>query len=268
MAHAFTLNPDITRAQVLKVPEPKFTETWRPTSHKRVVLAMEDVCKKNDIIIKEKKYALGQGWDHPVDGEPTPGHPDINMFACYTIDNDETSDKRLGSVLIFRNSIGKAFSIGMNAGTETWACTNLMVFGTFVEFRKHTGGLDNDQIRNVFQRGFDRVIPRMAGVYDYHNAMGEIKCNRVSKQALGYQALQEGILSARTLPRFHEMMFGNEEKEVEPKYPGNTLWDFHGVLTELFQDYELSGTFWLRQKQLNNFLDSRFKLPAVDFSEN
>lgn len=119
------------------VPAPMWTDTWHPVSHASILDAVEIGLRENQIAVRDRHLALA--------GKPMiPGLPgNARMFGIYHLDLQV--DGQLMS-LGFRNSVDKSMAIAFCAGSYTFVCDNLAFSGNFVEFRKHTSGLDYDEL--------------------------------------------------------------------------------------------------------------------------
>ncbi len=234
-----------TEADVRNVPEPEWTDTWHPISHARCIDTIENALSNKGLFLKLQKteYSLSK------DGK-----------QCYSTLVLGNGSKELSQTLIWRNALNKYFSFGICGGTHAWACSNLQMFGEFVEFRKHTSGMDDTELLRVVSKGIDVIYPKIAAYRVWHLALHNIKFTSENAKALAYEAFQEGIISRSKFTEFHNLLFGEQAK-----YNPHELYGFHGTCTQLMRDMRMSGGFVERQQKLMTFINQRFstRLPEV-----
>jgi hypothetical protein len=246
----FHIDPRVTEEMVRAIPEPTFTDTWRPYSHNRILDVMNTVAESNNIPIHQRAYSLSD------DGN--------RLYGIWTL--RERNTKVIGKdsifqAIFFRNSIDKSYAFGINAGTQVHICTNLTVFGKFLEFRRHTGGLDDNILGNVINRGLTQIQSKLKPLLAWHDAMRKIDLTEPQCKALAYDAIQEGVISKQRLPEFHQLLFSETHK-----YEPTRLFGFHEAATDLISRLSLVGDFQPKQDKLHNLIQNRFadQMPAYD----
>jgi len=111
-----------TEDYLLSVPVPSKTETYSPVGHRVLLNELQGKIAQRGMKIIDKQYyhgAFGQ-----------------QMLGKYTI---ESGDSDLNMQLAFRNSYDKSMAIGFAAGATVFVCSNGMLAGDLLVYRKHTG---------------------------------------------------------------------------------------------------------------------------------
>jgi len=131
----------VTEAEVINVPAVPFTETFRPVHHREVISVMRESIHNTGLEIVSSQYTLAR------DG--------MQFFAVW--DLSEGNGEMCWSIGI-RNSMDKSLALGVVSGTRVFVCSNLAFSGEFVEFRKHTKGLTQDELEFLAFRSTRKII--------------------------------------------------------------------------------------------------------------
>ena len=202
---------------VLNVPEPKFTDTWHPIRHSKVVDAISNAVNNIGFGVIKKNYSLS--------------NDDQDMFGSWVLDNEENG---INWSLGFRNSIRKRFAIGICAGTHVIVCSNMMFDGEFVEFRRHTGRLEIEELNEITLRAVEKVKTKVSDMIKWHSNLREhkIKNESVFKQ-MTYDAMNQDIFAPS---KFHNFVESYTEERKSNKE--ETLFTFHGACTRILRKYD------------------------------
>jgi hypothetical protein len=244
----------VDETRVREIPQPEFTKHWRPYSHGTVVDIVNEAMKELKLKVVHKQFSLS------ADG--------MRMVGAYGIDTEKKKGSpkhQIYQAVVFRNSMDKTQSIGVAGGTDCWVCENLMVWGKYVEFRKHNATLDEKEMKVVVLRGIESLKPQLDQTLQFHKAMREIKLTERETMALAYEAIQDRIVSHQKLPVFHNMLFGENHS-----YDPTELFGFHGACTELMRDMDMTSiaesSFSDKQTKLNRMVINHFgdRLPKIE----
>ena len=205
-------NEEMVRA----VPEPPFTRSWHPISHDKLLTSMYHSAEtlQADIIFSD--YTLSE------DG--------LDLFGTWTLD---TQYKGNNLNIGFRNSMKKHFAVGFCAGRFIIVCSNMQFSGEFVEFRKHTSGLNMDELDYLTQKGFKSIKTKMKTFADWHESLKEISLPHSEMKKLTYDAMEQGVFPPSKFNKFLDCH--NEERMLN----GDTLHSFYGGVTRLVRDNSL-----------------------------
>ena len=230
----------VTRELMQSIPEPSFTNSWHPISHRKCDIAVEESIFSTGAGIVQRLYSLSK------DG--------LEAYGKLVLNTGGTND--ISQTLIWRNSLNKHFSFGICGGTHAWACSNLMMFGEFVEFRRHTNGMNEDELGRIVTRGINNIMPELEHQEQWHRNLHEYKLNEEQTRALAYDAIQQDVISKRKINEFDSLLFG-ENHEYNP----NELFGFHGACTQLLREQNMTRVVE-RQSRIYNFVNSYIESAA------
>ncbi len=206
------LNEQAVRA----VPEPEFTRSWHPMSHGKVIDALELAVNKTGMEIANKTYSMnGSG---------------MNMFGTWTLDH-ETNGFRW--MIGLRNSMCKSFAIGIAAGDYVTVCSNMMFSGEFIEFRRHTSGVDLEELRLLSERAVKGVFKKLEDLTMWHDNLKGYSLTDGEFKLLTFDAMKSGAVAPAKFRRFLEC------HEEELAISDQSLYTFHGAGTRLIKDNSL-----------------------------
>lgn len=234
MAHKDTkLVPEVA---VLNVPEPQWTDTWHPISHKKVIHATEEAAGFAGVGVRDRLYSLSK------DGG--------KMFAFWELDID-VDGKALS--LVFRNSTDKSVILGFGAGSKTFICDNLAMSGEYLKFAKHTKGLDEDKMEEMVIGIFWKLIKKMRAFYQWQMDLHNYIIDEDDVRGLTFDLMENGAIAPSQFRQFRDCL--HEERQLA----GDRLYAVHGATTRLMRG---SNLFQMgkRNKALNEVMD--------DFSAN
>ena len=202
---------------VKSIEAPEFTKTWHPVPHKDVISAMETCVKNAGLPIRERQYSLN--------GDGT------NMFGVWKI-GSVVGKTQVLPALGFRNSISKSFAIGVTSGTNIFVCDNMAFSGTFVEFRRHTSGLDYDELLEITCRAVNAVTEKTNEFSKWHEGLHEIEMTEDDTKIFTFESMKRDIIKPS---KFNQFLTSLEEEKRAHKEA--TIFTFHGAHTRQFRGY-------------------------------
>ncbi len=206
-----------TRVDVMAIPAPPFTKTWHPIPHREVIEGLQKVVDAKGIGIRQETYSVTNKGN--------------NMFGAWTLDVEQ--DGKYVQVG-FRNSISKDFAVGICAGTFVVVCSNMQFRGEFVEFRKHTSGLDPEEILLLGSRAFNKVLDEGRLLIEWQNQLRDYPLTSVDFKCITFDAMREGIFGAN-----HFNAFLNAHGEEARLAGEHSLYTFHGAVTRMIRGINL-----------------------------
>jgi len=236
-----------TELEVLSVPEPEWTKSWHPVSHARCFHVLKETAQTFDLTIRKKDYSLSK------DG--------AKLFGSWVVGEEN----EIAQAIVFRNSLDKTMSFGIVVGTHAFVCDNLAFSGDFVEFRKHTSGMDDKELQRVVSNGFDIILPKMERFQQWHEALHEVKLIPSKMKELCYNAVIEGVIKKTKIQDFNRLLFGNDETEAI--YNSRELFGFHGANTQILRDSNMAYFHNSeRQMHLHKFINDKYGkfLPIIN----
>jgi len=228
-----------TESIVRMVPEPEFTKTWHPVSHGKVIDSLELSLKNTGIGIVEKKYSLhGKGMD---------------MFGTWVLDNHTNGSSWM---IGLRNSMQKAFAVGICAGNYVTVCSNMIFSGEFINFRRHTAGVDEEELRRFAEVSLEGVLENITKLGIWHTGLKEFPFKEEDQfKAITFDALKEDVIP---VTRFNEFV---KCHEAEAKLNSPSLYTFHGGVTRMIRDNSLFNIAYSNNK-LTGFCDDYIQKAA------
>ena len=215
----------VSEAEVIAVPEPEFTKTWHPVSHGKIINQVEQAVKEKGLSIVNRQYSLNS--------------TGANMFGVWEL--DETQNGKAWSIGL-RNSMSKMFAVGICAGLKVFVCDNLAFAGDFVEFRKHTSGLDMDELMILSMNALEKTTKRLTALNEWHNSLNEFEIDQNIFKRLTFDAMVAGVFPPSKFGSFLEcweeensIAMGDASLNIVPE----SLYTFHAANTRLMRGTSL-----------------------------
>ena len=140
----------------------------------------------------------------------------------------------------------KSLALGITAGTKVFVCDNLAFDGEYLTFRKHTSGLDNDELEFLAYKSMKNMVPRLAKFQKWHEGLRNYELTEQDAKILLVEVLNDSVFPASKFNSFKELYFGGV---YEP-----TLWGFHETVTDVLRGSNLI-TLPKKNKILNTVLN-------------
>jgi hypothetical protein len=221
-----------SRAEVMAIPAPAYTKTWHPVPHREVITSLEQVVTGRGVGIMNETYSVTNKGN--------------NLFGAWTLDIGVGGKQiQMG----FRNSISKDFAVGICAGTWVMVCSNMQFRGDFIEFRKHTSGLEIVDLLTIGTRAFDKVVTDGQRLIEWQDQLHDYPISGDRFKCLTFDAMKEGVFGANHFNAF----LSSYAEEVELTKEG-TLYEFHGAATRMIRNINLFSIND-RTRSLDNMLD-------------
>lgn len=228
-----------TEAEVRAIVAPPFTDTWHPVPHDLVMDAVEISLTNVGLDVIDRRFELG------ADGD--------TVFASYKLDQMHNgSHWQLG----WRNAINKAFAVGFCAGTLVTVCANLMFSGDFLEFRKHTSGLDWFELLRVAKVTMQQLVGHFDNLSKWQSDLKTIDLSPAEYKVLTFDAMDSGAVAPSKFKALGEAF------EIESDLNGRSLYSFHGAGTRVMRENSLT-TIVTKSKALNAVVDAHYTANKV-----
>ncbi len=231
----------VQESTVMLVPEPEFTHSWHPMSHRKVITSLTEAVEGVGMGIVNKEYSLTKNQN--------------NMFGTWQLDHSESN---LNWMVGFRNSISKAFAVGFCAGTHITVCDNMMFSGEMVEFRKHTGHLTYEELKELTKRALKKVVEKIKKLTIWHN---DLKNFNLEAESDEFKLLTYTAMKYDVIPPSRLLTFLDCHKE-EVALNGESLYTWHGGVTRLMKADSLFNINH-RSGKLEGFCDDYIELKKV-----
>jgi len=231
---------------VLAVPEPSFTPTWHPIGHAKVIDALQHACNKINLNIIGRDYSLN------VKG--------TRMFGVWDLDyRTNGSCYSLG----FRNSIDKSMVVGVVGGFRVFVCDNLALSGEYLQFHKHTSGLDQDRLYQMADNALSGAWDDMKRLESWTSNLHNFDLN--SKM---FKEIIFDMMKARVFPpsQFERYLIAHEKERgkrvLSRDFTGTNLSSWYDKSTSLHTIHG-GATRLMRNQSLFKIADSNKKLITV-----
>jgi len=210
-----------TRDEVMSIKAPAFTSSWHPFSHADVIRAIHIGTEVNSLDITMERYDLTGGGS--------------NMFAAYTVQgNDLLHNPDAVYQIGFRNSIAKQMAIGITVGTNVLVCSNMCFSGDYITFRKHTSGLDLDEMYGIAISAVRRIKLRLVEMMKWQESLRKHDLSMNAVKCLTYDAMDQGVFAPSKFNKFKDAL------DKETHHHGLNLYAWHGAGTRVLREASMS----------------------------
>jgi hypothetical protein len=225
----------ISRGDLIHIPTPPRTVTWRPVGHDTLVALIERHLTTRGFGIKTAEFAVQNG---KVDGRAITG---AKLFATFVLEN---AREDFAFALGLRASNDKSMAIEMVAGCRVFVCDNMALSGDAeIMWKKHTSGL---HIESVIPGGVDRAIRRLGTFETGVSRLKEAVISDIEAKATIYDSVMKGVLPKTMLPAVGKAYFEPPHQDFEPR----TKWSLHNAYTEVYRtEYATSPAKLLESSQ-------------------
>lgn len=226
---------NVDQSELYYVPTPEGTKTWNPVSHFEVSNVIDKAVKEQGMDIIKKRFELTR--------------EGANLFATYSL--DQGSDGKTWQ-LGFRNSTCKQFAVGVTAGNLICVCSNLVFSGDFIEFRKHTSGLDFEELTLLANRAMHSTVKQFKALETWQSSLYTYPMPLPTFHELTFKAMSEGAFSPS---HFHKYL---EAYKDEYNRSGESLHTFHGAVTQTIREQSL-GQIQQRSRILERLVNDQMR---------
>jgi uncharacterized protein DUF932 len=199
----------VTRAELLAVPAPEATPTFRPVPHIELVDMLDRVLNQQSIHIRAEQFALRR------DGAV--------LFGVLQLAWGDTGDGV--AALGLRTANNRSMSLQICAGLNVFVCDNMCFRGDLIALkRKHTSGLNIKEELTLAVIRFQDHFGKLTG------EIAELKRRAlpdVDAKALIHDVFARGLMPVRFLPEVSKKYFEPALGEFEPR----NAWSLHNAFT-------------------------------------
>jgi hypothetical protein len=204
---------NVTESEVFSVPDVPFTRTFHPVHHRDVITAVQESVQAVGLDIVKSEYVLAQNGQR--------------MFGVYDL-NQGTSE--LSWSIGIRNSMNKSMSLGITAGTRVFVCDNLCFSGDYLTFRRHTSGLDIDELAFLAYRSMRQMIPMLKAFQRWHEGLRNYPLTVTDAKLLLVEIMTNSVIPPSKFSQFNGL-YG--------KVYDDSLWGFHEAATDVLKGSNL-----------------------------
>jgi len=204
----------VTRTDLMTMPAPAATLTWKPIAHYDLVQAIDRQLAVRDIRIVGEQFAVQRGG--------------LRLFGVLELEvpgREPSGEYRFALGVRTANDRSEALSIV--AGAKVFVCDNLALSGDLIAIRrKHTAGFD-------LNADISRAIDRYQGHLEvFHRQLGDLMyrpLDDAQAKVMVFDAFAMEVLPVRFFPAVAETYFRPQPAmtDVAPR----TCWGLHNAFT-------------------------------------
>ena len=227
----------VSEDEVRAVPAVPFTKTWHPHHHGVIMDHAEAALTESGIEIVNKNFELS------LNG--------LDLFTSWQLQGNDERAWELG----FRNSMQKRFPLGIVAGSRVMCCENLCLSGNWLEVLKHTSGLDDERLAQVFGEAVHSMFSRLVEFESWTISLKSQLVLPGDVKILTYDSMVGGVFAPSKFSAFQEA-YAEETKENRVE----TLYNFQGAVTRLLRGetlFQIQRRTAALETILRNFQESR-----------
>lgn len=207
-----TGSKEVTFEDVLAVPVPEATDSYKPVAYGQAVQFLRDaVASELKLPIKKERYGLNN------EGR--------QLFAMATLD---TGDEAFGLSIGLRQSYNKSLALGVAVGANVFVCDNLAFNGdAFMVVRRNT--------TNVWRDFRSLVTDQVKGALKhYGNMKADIEAMKMQGCSEKHGFAWLGIAMGRELltPTQATIAFEDWKTPRYPDFSERNIWSLYNCITE------------------------------------
>lgn len=208
-----------TRGDLLAIPTPDGTDTWKPVPHFDLVSSLIDDLGRRGIAVTREQYA-------------TVGRDGARLFGVMDLRVDGLDTPDLSTSLGLRGANDRSMAIQVIAAARVFVCDNLAFSGSdgaVVLKKKHTSRLD---LAQVVPPAIESYLEKAGAFRLDIDRMRDFALTDDRAKGLIYEAFtrQSAVLPLRLLPAVHRFYFDDDEQRA--KFDERSLWSLNNAFTE------------------------------------
>ena len=213
----------VSREQLMTIPPPPATTTWRPIAHGDLVSAIDRQLLVRGITIRKETFAIQR------DG--------ARLFAVLdlSIESSEESCAAMG----IRTANDRSMALEIAVGVKVFVCDNLAFSGDLIALRrKHTAKFD---LNADISRAVDRYQAHLLALQRTIAAAREDPISDEEAKRLIFEAFHDEILPIRYFKPVAQAFFHPtaEMTDVQPR----TMWGLHNAFTRVVRQMAPAPAF-------------------------
>lgn len=204
-----------TELQVMEIPTPPATRTFRPLPHRALIESLANACDRHSIAVTGKHYSLGREGNR--------------MFGAWEIEQGQTR-----GAIGFRNANDKSMAVGLTSGDKVMVCSNMAFSGQWIEFRKHTSGMGMFRLHHMVESALGQIMDLIRAFVKWHESLHEYELTKNQGRLMSFCAVEKGVIPPSAIGEVIDLYHNPETGKYEP-----TLYGWHGAITETLRDRNL-----------------------------
>ena len=204
----------VTRSDLTKIPMPIQTRSYKPVSHPHIAELIAHEAYRRNYSIASEEYGLS------ADG--------AKMFGLFRFHHNGHPEHT--RALGFRNSYDKSLAVGLTVGLSVLVCDNLCFGGETTINRKHTSGIEIEELIPEAFSSLTRQFERLEE--NVERLKFEYMSTSKAKLAIVKAAETKAIPSCDIIPVLEEYKNPRHE-EFSPR----NSWSLYNSFTEIVKKY-------------------------------
>jgi hypothetical protein len=216
---------EVRRQDLVAIPTPEPTDTWRPVAHADVVSVLTERAGARGLAIKSERFAVLNGTLYPPSGAPVElrGARLFGALDFAPIPGMPFPDGCTPSAGI-RNSHDKSFSLSILSGARVLVCANGVLSAEFTVSRKHTSQID---LAESIDQALDAFLESVRGFNQAYQRLRSQRLTRMRARDLTIEMARAGAFaSSDILPVLAEY-----EKPSHDEFAERTAWSLYNAAT-------------------------------------
>jgi hypothetical protein len=205
-----------TREQLLDLPTPEPTDTWRPVAHHELVSRLIEDLDRRNIKVTREQYAVGG----------------VNYAKLFGVIDLASEDTEIGNSLGLRTANDKTMKAEIITASRVFVCDNMAFSGSdgsILLSRKHTKNFD---VSAVVPPAIDMYLEKSGAWRADINRMREFSLTDSYAKELVYDAFMDHKSEIRLhlIIDVNRLYFYDEEQRA--KFEDRSLWSLNNAFTE------------------------------------
>jgi len=204
----------VKRSDLSRIPMPIQTRSYKPVAHPHIAELIAYEAQNRNYAIASEEYGLSKD-----------GAKMFGLFRFYHNGHPEHT-RALG----FRNSYDKSLAVGLTAGLSVLVCDNLCFGGETVINRKHTTGID-----------IDELIPQAFNSLSSQFERLEENVERLKEEYISISSAKLAIVKAaeiKAIPSCDILQVLDEfRKPRHEEFSEHNRWSLYNSFTEIAKKY-------------------------------
>lgn len=221
----------ISKDELMAIPAPERTKTWNPIPHGEVFNQVDSLFQEMGVEVLNSRIDVDKSG--------------ANAFVTHRLSVGASEERCLE--LGWRNSVAKKFSLGFTSGSHVIVCSNLVFSGSWVEFKRHTGSLEIETVREMALSGIQTTIERGTKLAAWHDQMRELPRSRRDADHLFMEMVRDLVVPTNKI-----LELANAYDEEVKRY-GESLYTVYNCATQTFRSSGLN-TISERSMRLNSLI--------------
>lgn len=223
-------------------PLPIETASYVPVSNRLI----------NDLIYEEaeqRRYRItGKGF--------RANRSNTEFIAMFTLNH---SEQGLSKMIGYRNSTNKQWAVGFVAGALVMICSNGMISGDIITYRKHTGNVYED-LKLIVKGAFNEITPRFERLrLETLFLQEKLILKPVAMDIIADLFFTEQMLSVTQMSVLREKLYEDPNfsipQDTETYFPA---WNLYNQITEAMK-HGSPGNYFQQHIDLHNYFQRKLE---------